>query len=90
MSKNKTKIALIISSAFYLFKFFLHLALLCRIYLCTICTACWDKEFMKMSVNSAPERSEDLNVALKFICILEGEKKKIKSPAVLCSAVLCS
>lgn len=24
-----------------------------------------------MSVNSAPERSENLNVVLKFICILE-------------------
>lgn len=30
-----------------------------------------------MSVNSAPERNEDLNLALKFICILEGGKKNL-------------
>lgn len=56
------------------------------IYVCTVCTACWDKEFMKMSINSAAERSEDLNVVLKFMCVL-GTKKI--PPAVLCSAVLC-
>lgn len=39
-----------------------------------------------MSINSAAERSEDLNVILKFMCVL-GTKKI--PPAVLCSAVLC-
>lgn len=91
MSKNKIKIALI------MFCIFLHCILLCTsicicmywhiyIYVCTVCTACWDKEFMKMSINSAAERSEDLNVILKFMCVL-GTKKI--PPAVLCSAVLC-
>lgn len=91
MSKNKIKIALIMFSAFFCIASCSALAYVyvCTgiyIYVCTICTACWDKEFMKMSINSAAERSEDLNVILKFMCVI-GTKKI--PPAVLCSAVLC-
>ena len=72
MSKNKIKIALIMFSAFFCIA---SCSALAYVYVCTICNACWDKEFMKMSINSAAERSEDLNVILKFMCVL-GTKKK--------------
>lgn len=69
MSKNKTQIALIMSSAFFFA--FASCSALADPYGCAIHTAGGDKDFRKMSVNSAPERSGDLNGSLKFMWMLE-------------------
>lgn len=61
----------LLSLCLLLFFAFASCSALADPYGCAVHIAGGDKDFRKMSVNSAPEKSGDLNGSLKFIWILE-------------------